>query len=447
MEQECSSETDPPEIRRRLESIQRQRALIEDLATRLKAAQLEYDRMETELNEYRCSIAPIRKCPEEVLLMIFESFAAAAPELAGLLQVCKRWRDIAANAPRLWTHINIKVKPSWDQRKAARRDTAMIKKHLKHSASLPLHINVDLNDMLNEEDQMEGFLGALSLNGCNNKICRDARKFVSDLDVDESEDPVPCFSRSYGPKHVLTTINTLIGTDGIHMSRWKSFHIFLPPNGRDITEIWRLFSGPTPQLTQLLISGDGLPQVSGTNAPVSFPDLSSLELLTLHSVVKKIDFLGLTFSSVKRLELDMYTPQISLFTSLEHLDLCLSNAASTADAVKVIRLPLLRDLTFYSNASTTIEWHVPLLQRLEIVGPFHSLVAPFPDVQALEVTWRPSYDANNETILQRSLQTMMSQYKDMQKLTMHALLRPIWENYVQQLGEEKRLDLPTIAFD
>jgi hypothetical protein len=90
MEQSNSCETDPPEILRRLESIQCQRALIDDLATRLKAAQLEHDHMERELNEYRASIAPIRKCPEEVLLMIFKSFADAAPELvAGLLQVCK----------------------------------------------------------------------------------------------------------------------------------------------------------------------------------------------------------------------------------------------------------------------------------------------------------------------------------------------------------------------
>src|SRR5450631_876186 len=114
MEQTYSSETDPPEIRRRLEQIRGQRALIDDLATRLKAAELEYDRMETDLNEYRASVAPIRKCPEEVLLMIFESFSKAAPELvAGLLEVCKRWRDIAANAPRLWTHIRIKIEPTW----------------------------------------------------------------------------------------------------------------------------------------------------------------------------------------------------------------------------------------------------------------------------------------------------------------------------------------------
>ena len=225
MEQSNSCQTDPPEIRRRLESIQNQWALIDDLATRLKAAQLEHDRMEKELNEYRASIAPVRKCPEEVLLMIFESFALSAPEfVAGLLQVCIRWHDIAANVPRLWTHIHIKVELTWDQREAARKDAAMIETHLHYSASLPLHINVDLENMLNQKSQEEGFLSGFLRNGCSNGMCLGARKFMSKLDGGESE-TMTYWSERYGPKQVVDTIDALVGEDGIHMSRWQSFAI------------------------------------------------------------------------------------------------------------------------------------------------------------------------------------------------------------------------------
>jgi hypothetical protein len=453
MEQSHSCETEPPEIRRRLESIQRQRALIEDLATRLKAAQLEHDRLETELNKYRYSIAPIRKCPEEVLLMIFESFAEAAPELVtDLLQVCERWRDIAANAPRLWTHINIKVKPTWNQCEAARKDAKMIKTYLQHSATLPLHINVDLRKMLDEESQIEGFLNGLMAIRCTNDICGEVRRFVFKLEGRRSEDPVPCFSESYGPEEVLNTIETLVGSSGEHMHRWKSARILLPRNGRDIREIWTLFSGRTPQLTELLVSGNKLSReslVAYKHIPDIFPDLSSLEALTLQGTVKDFKFLGLTFPSVKRLDLAMdisVSSQLSLFTSLEYLDVLF---VSTQVTGAIIRLPLLRGLAIHLQESITVEWHVPVIQRLEIVAPYEDLVTTLPDVQALKVEWRlgkTGYVAEDESNLLCTLEAIMSQYRDMQKLTIQALLRPIWENYVEQLGEEKRLDLPTITF-
>jgi hypothetical protein len=449
MEQSRSSETDPPEIRRRLESIQRQRALIEDLATRLKAAQLEHDRMETELNEYRCSIAPIRKCPEEVLLMIFESFAEAAPELVmDLLQVCQRWRDIAANAPRLWTHINIKVEPTWDQRKAARKDDAMIETHIEHSASLPLHINVDLSDMLGEDAQVEGFYGGLLSNGCNNEICCDAKRYVSKLEECESN-PIPFFSESYGPEKVSWTIRTLAGSyeEHPHTLRWQSARIFLPCNGRDITGIWKLFSDPTPQLKELLISAD----FSQLSSKKCFPDLSSLEALTLEGMVTDFDFLGLTFPSVKHLELEMdisLSSQLSLFTSLEYLDV-LFQGKPAAGNVPAIHLPVLRDLTIHVYGSTGVEWHVPVLQTLMIAGSLDDESKALPNVHAVKVSWelrQPGNPTGVEPELHRTLQTILSKYSDMQELSLHIQLKPVWEKYVRDLSEEERLVLPPVNF-
>ena len=447
MEQSNSCETDPPEIRRRLESIQRQRALIEDLATRLKAAQLEHDRLETELNEYRASIAPIRKCPEEVLLMIFKFFTDGAPELVGLLQVCKRWRDIAANAPRLWTHIKIKIRPTWDQREAARKNAAMVKSHLKHSASLPLHINLDLKYMLDEKSQTNEYADS---SGCENELFRYARRFLNPTNA--YIDHVVNISESYGPEQVWRMVNVLVGEDGMHMRRWKTLHILQPSNGRDVREIWKLFSGRTPELTELLIPVN-LSQLSRASSKKTFPDLSSLEALTLEGVASDTDFLGLTFPSVKRLDLEMIiscSSQLSLFTSLEYLDV-LFYGVSAVGAVPAIHLPVLRDLVLHIYGPTGVEWHVPVLQNLTFIGSLDDESKALPNVQAVTVRWGlwlrpPDNPTGLEPELHRTLQTILSKYGDMQELSVHIPMKPIWGKYVQNLSEEKRLVLPPVSF-
>jgi hypothetical protein len=216
----------------------------------------------------------------------------------------------------------------------------------------------------------------------------------------------------------------------------------LPDNDRDITEIWKLVSGRTPQLKELLISAD----FSQLSSKKCFPDLSSLEALTLERVVEDFDFLGLTFPSVKRLELEMdisLSSQLSLFTSLEHLDV-LFQGKPAAGNVPAIHLPVLRDLTIHVYGSTGVEWHVPILQTLTIFDSPDDGSRELPDVQAMKVRWEFVYSEPTgfERPLQLTLQAIVSKYSDAQELSIHAPLEPIWEEYEQSLSEEKRLVLP-----
>jgi F-box-like len=366
-----------------------------------------------------------------------------------LLQVCKRWHAIAASTPRLWTHIQIKVEPAWDQREAARKNAVMVKSHLEHSASLPLHINLDLSDMLDQELQTD----YTDLGECDNDLCCAARNVA--YRTDAYQDRMIDICESYGPGQVSEIVHELVGEDGMHMGRWKTVHILLPSNGRDVKEIWELFSGPTPQLTELLISGKRLSQralVSGSKGPIKFPDLSSLESLTLQGVIQTdIDFLGLSFPSIKHLELEMDTSlssQLSLFTSLEHLDVLFQGEPAAGD-VPAIHLPVLRDLTIHVYGPTGVEWHVPILQTLTIFESPDEGSKELPNVQAMKVRWElgfPSEPAGFERPMQRTLQKIISKYSDAQELSIHAPLKPIWEEYVQDLSEEKRLVLPTVDF-
>jgi hypothetical protein len=242
------------------------------------------------------------------------------------------------------------------------------------------------------------------------------------------------------------------------MKRWKSLHIFLPRSGLDIPAIWELFCGPTPQMTELFISSGELSRsqiMSSTKGPASFPNLSSLEDLTLSvGGVTDLDFLPLTFPSVKRLQMDTSIPnslQLSRFTNLESLDIYFKELSTNADsALEVVHLPLLRDLTLHVYGSTKVEWRIPILRSLTIIGWFGDGSKVAPTVRALHVIWnlvRPNYTTEIESSLLHTLQAMISGYGDMQKLSIPISLRPIWDKFVEGLSEEKCLALPTVGFD
>jgi hypothetical protein len=347
--------------------------------------------------------------------MIFELLAARDSEvLMDVITVCKRWYNIAVNAPRLWTQIFIIVEPSEYERLEGLRDKGYVHACLRRSASLPLHITLNLTDM-----------------------------------------------RPYqhpGQKHrdVLGTISLLVGISRIHMSRWKTLKIFLPRYEEAVRAIWQLFDGATPQLVKLLVRANTLSRmalVSPTQHHASFSDLSLLADLTLEGPTIDMDFLGLNFPSVRTLDMQTdirNSPQISRFTHLEYLDILFTQfpfPTISNSALKPIHLPLLRRLTFHVYGSTRVEWHVPVLQRLKIVGSLNDESKAPPNVRALHVRWTlglPNY--TTEPRLLPTLQTIISKYNDTQELSIHTSLKPIWEKYMQDLSEDKRLVLPTVSF-
>jgi hypothetical protein len=170
--------------------------------------------------------------------------------------------------------------------------------------------------------------------------------------------------------------------------------------------------------------------------------------------ITNLDFLQLTFPSVKRLDIEITirnSLQLSQFTNLEYLDVLFNEIPTDANsAVKVIHLPLLRDLTIHIYGSTRVEWHIPILQRLTVIGWFDDGLKEPPNIRALHVRWRlgqPNYTMEIESSLLHTLQAMMSAYEGMKKFSIKASLRPIWDKYVQGLSGEERLALPRVVFD
>ena len=79
----------------------------------------------------RAQIAPIGSLPTEVLSIIFSFYALSHPQgLTALTTVCRFWRYVALNDPRLWSVISIQISPQ------------CIPLYLFRSKNLPLHIRI-----------------------------------------------------------------------------------------------------------------------------------------------------------------------------------------------------------------------------------------------------------------------------------------------------------------
>ena len=373
-------------------------------------------------------MAPIHRCPEDVLLMVFCSFAGGNPESATrLLSVCRRWYDIVVRAPRLWNHIDVKLRKDWNLSTATDLFIQHITTCLQRSASLRLHIRLDLDGLLTK--QIEHRVRAM-----------------------------------------IEAIPVLVGENGEHMKRWETFEIILPSypdegDSEDESEdeyttdesIWRHFSYPAPNLNQLWVKNAYFVQdIPPHSQLTSFLQLESLKYLRIAGGPRKWDFLGLNFESVTRLELDSFTESyirvlsLSKFTRLQHLLIGVFQEVvviGSLGADAVIHLPSLQTLSIKYYSPTSIIWDLPLLQMLTIDG-YHGRLTGFelPKVLVLHVCWRTYYRHQKKDFeIQQHLRLLLSQYTEMRKLTIPSIARPVWEgDWVTELRGSRALKVEFI---
>ncbi|KAI5900306.1 uncharacterized protein SCHCODRAFT_02033538 [Schizophyllum commune H4-8] len=106
----------------------------------------------THLTRKRALIAPIRRLPTEIMLIILKmSVADTYDRKAGafrilnhpVLQVCRFWRNLVLDTPQLWTHIRIYPKYDYFYQEE------MLKAYLQRSRTLPIDLY-----LLSNEDTM-----------------------------------------------------------------------------------------------------------------------------------------------------------------------------------------------------------------------------------------------------------------------------------------------------
>jgi len=113
------------------QSRERLRQLLRD-TTRVQAClQARIEVLDSFIFQARAQIAPIGSLPTEVLSIIFSFYSLSNPQgLNTLTAVCRYWRKVAINDPRLWSIICIQISPKY------------LPLYLSRSKSLPLHIRI-----------------------------------------------------------------------------------------------------------------------------------------------------------------------------------------------------------------------------------------------------------------------------------------------------------------
>lgn len=113
------------------QSRERLRQLLCD-TTRVQARlQAQIEVLDSFIFQARAQVAPIGSLPTEVLSIIFSFYGSSHPQgLNTLTSVCRFWRKVALNDPRLWSTISIQISPK------------CVPLYLSRSKSLPLHIRI-----------------------------------------------------------------------------------------------------------------------------------------------------------------------------------------------------------------------------------------------------------------------------------------------------------------
>lgn len=448
-----STESDPPGIRAKIEELKIQKKTVDELISRLEVAQLEILRLEREIVEYHASVAPIQNCPEEILHTIFELYTEHKPRLiANILGVCRRWYSIAINAPTLWNRIDVILPTTWDMQGATRKIDSMINLFLQRSISLPLHIRLDCSEIQPGSVLFSNHLSDYLYGAVPSLALYTVRLHVESWDTSAFTGTGSVCS----PNHGYNTISLLVGEDGVHMKRWQTFELILTQETDMDDEVWRRLSYEAPNLIRLVTEDfyfDPDDRVKGLN-PLS--NMTSLKELTINGTMSHIDLIGvketsLTFLSLGNVDLRAHHHSLLLsrFVNLEHLMIVEKRGyhPSAVTSRIPITLPRLQILNVSSPEHGSIQWTVPILQTLRIYG---SLSSGLPGVRALHVyltlrNFEPTFMKEGRDILRQ----LVSQYKEMEALTLPEVSKPIWETYTSHITQEKEsvVKLPNITFE
>ncbi|KIM32559.1 hypothetical protein M408DRAFT_19959 [Serendipita vermifera MAFF 305830] len=266
-----STQEDPPEIREKLEALQSQNGLIEELQLRLNAARLERDRLEREIDEYRTSIPSgpsyIHRCPKEVLMILFEFYTLENPRVVRrLLQVCREWYQLAISTPRLWNRIPVTPEYVWDMKSSCKDIYRRVGVCLQRSGSLPLELDLNFTNFESSRAKIRE-----KIIDCFWDDIQDIPTLSGwawNLPTEEIEEfkVIPACH----PRHVLVVIRQLTGKTGDVMLRWGSLRLTLPEDP-DVAILWKRLSFPTPRLSHMTLIGTYDTTVHNVDASVAFP--------------------------------------------------------------------------------------------------------------------------------------------------------------------------------
>ena len=415
----------PPKIQQLKDSMAHAKALVEELTSRLISAQHEYDELQREWLQYQASIAPIRRCPSEVLLMIFKLYVVEDPLAIGqLLLVCKHWYELASTSPQLWTHIRVEFTDDWDVKSISETTYRYIDMCLQRSGSMLLEVGLDFRNLMSIHGQIIKEI----LDNLENFVSDNQGELISwatDLDT-EAVDNGEVMS-SFHLDYAFEVINKLVGENGGTMKRWKSLDLQFPLDDNELAqEVWDHFLYPTPNLTRMVLGEFRryFPHHSGNVTP-AFPDLSSLKHLDIYDAPDRQCFAphGSSLQSlILRGGTESWTAtSLASFTNLQTLELIgeYYEFQRPPSSPPILNLPELRQLTLRGDFSFSdmMEFVAPKLRMLNIVQEDSWCFPTLPNAQPPCVGWElDSYYERDREGLQHQLDEILTKYHTTERL-------------------------------
>jgi hypothetical protein len=391
------SENIPAEIRNKVAMLEHHRAEIKRLKQLIETSEQQCYLLESELAAYRASVAPIRKCPVEILAMIFRAYLEDNPRLIRrLILVCRLWHDLAHQTPDLWTNIPIVFDSTEEPTKyVVDSIKPRVAACIKYSRNLPLNIDLDLNNL----STSMGYIWNKARIFQNEYLQDISYRLRHDLFQHWPEYEANLSHAPWNPIHIFELLAVLTGESKTNLKRWKSFSFTVPEGFTygDVIPIWHSLAGPLPSLVSLSINH---PQDSEFDTPRSmvFTGLKSLQHMTLDNT-DNMSCLDITPTTLRDLDIalvefrNLQGLRLDRFRFLRVLKIRRSwdswNTRQPDDSQLTLNLPELQSIAFMHAMLPPqgIKFNLPLLRNLYIQRWHPTFGFDPPSLSATSITW------------------------------------------------------------
>ncbi|KAG8809811.1 hypothetical protein FRC17_003235 [Serendipita sp. 399] len=359
--------------------------------------------------------SPVHRLPNEIMIEIFGTLAQdGIHSLKPLLLVDRRFSSLVASTPSLWCDINIQIDAMLQE--SNKLSISYINSCIMRSQKSFLHVSIDMNRCGGPCDYVASVLKIIQ--GGVRQFDDAIELAIHILEGSVWDGKEPAYIRR--SDKIQDLVRAIVGPEGAHMRRWKSFKFSPPDDWSSIgQETWDLFQYPTPNLETFVLD-DRLWMDNYSPFDNSFPVMAAVRHLTL------CDPDGFESIPIPR---QLLTAVIELDrneTKLDALSDCMTLQELTLTGVNVpwpfsiaarerdVKLPSLRRLTLEGRVSDLkhITFRTPRLESLRLLCGCEDGI---PEVRARSVVWMPKWEKDPGSML-KFVRSLVVGIKEMEEL-------------------------------
>ena len=394
--------------------LKKEKGRLNELRELIIATQENIEHLEQALQRYRAAVtpSPIRRCPPEILGMVFQFLAVDYEDLHVISLVCKQWHDLVLQDPLLWSTIRVELPYNeWNMKSWALSSRSYIRKCLERSRSSRLRVELDLSPHMTTREQLIEMISSGAPDLTRYTISYTDQdtitEWLCDLDYGDLEDLEIVSNWEY--EHVIDLVDELIGPDGQFTMRWDSLDIEFPENEL-ASLLWEKLAAHVANLSclRIRISEYDIAESPWISTPTwDLPNVKSLEATGLRNWPR---FLSLNPASLQRLSVDMSLnnedlfSELACFVQLRSLTMTIRKAEDSAlpSEEYSMSFPLLQELIFEGDIRQLhqLKWNCPNLKRLALCCATDEIMdirdqSNWRQLRPSEVHWEPPILFNN----------------------------------------------------